>query len=101
MWVLPLAEGVAPTTAITQPDVQVAIRPEGEVPAVVIAGGLLLRQHDFLTGGVGPVRVLRHAEARYDGITGGVGVVHKEETRAGVLRMEGQPQQALLAAARP
>ena len=87
--------------AVAEGDVQVAGSVERELTAVVRDERLLLFEQDLLAVRIGQVRIGRDAEARDDreqGRTAHGGVVDEELAVAGVERVEGQPEQAALAA---
>ena len=50
-------ERISATTAVTYGNIEVAIRAESELSAVMIAAGLVLRQDNLRRVGVGHVRV--------------------------------------------
>ena len=93
---------VATATAIAEPDVQVAIRPECNVPAIVIGLGLVDLQDHLRSaerGSLAAILRLVFHDARHllPAIAGGIGEIHARIS--GPARMKGHAQQAHLAAA--
>ncbi len=96
---LAVALRVAAAAAVAEGDVEVTIRPEHDVAAIVVGVGLVDGQDDALAIGVRLVGVAgRHAPLRHDRGAIGVGVVGVEARVARIARMEGEAQQALLPA---
>src|SRR5262249_15850245 len=86
--------GVAGGAAVPHPDVELAVRPELELPAVVVRVRLLDEEELAQPpGGGAPVRT-RLADP---GVALDAGVVDVELVVRAVLRMEGHRQQPLLA----
>ena len=92
--------------AVAEADVEIAVRTEREVAAVVI--GERLRDERRPVGaapaqieprrGIGDDRVRRAAEARDDGVAGAVGEVDEEAAARRRVRRKREPEQSLLAA---
>ena len=89
---------VGPAT-IANADIQIAVRAEGHVPAVVIGVGLADSQYHARIGAISTVGIII-ADAEFSHARGVVGrrggVVHIEQAVLGKIGMEGQPQQAAL-----
>ena len=80
--------------AVSETDVEITVRPELDVAAVVTVGRLGDHEEDALPG-VGAVRVLlRNAELRQHGAEARSRVVHEEAPVGGEPGMEGQPEKA-------
>jgi hypothetical protein len=101
--VLRIAELIVAATAIAEADVEEAVGPEGEMPAVVVRRGLV---DDRLAAGPPQIETRRGTdrhggcgralEARDHGIAVGVGEVDEEVPGRLSIRGEGHAQQALL-----
>ena len=98
--VLRAIAGIAAATAVPEADVQVAIGTERELSALVVGERLRDVQEDLRRSRVGHVRIGRHAIAHERGVARGVRVVDVEQAVRRVVRMEGEAEQAALAAAR-
>jgi hypothetical protein len=99
---LPVLLRVAAAAAVARGDVEEAVRPERDLAAVVVGERLVVGEEDLLRGGVGDIRVGRHPVAgdhRLELAADGAGVVDEEFAVAGVVGMEGEPEEAALAAA--
>jgi hypothetical protein len=89
---------VTAAAAVAQSDVQVAIRAKRELPAVVVGKRLRLSQDHVSRIGIADVWILRrNSVAGHDGVARVVCVIDVEESVIGVVRVEGQAKQALLA----
>ena len=96
--VLRVAVRVPLRAAVTESDVQVAIRAESEHAAIVIGERLRLRQDDLGAGRIDLVGVvLPHAITRHNAVARGVRIAGVQAAAAGVVRREGQPQQSAFA----
>ena len=97
---LRVALRVVGVAAVAHADVEVAVRAELQLPAVVVGVRLGDRQEDGFAERVGAVTVeRRHVVPRHDGLSRTVGVVHEEETVGRVGRVKRGREQTLLAAA--
>src|SRR5262249_5998582 len=104
--ILRAVAGVAPCAAVTEADVQVTIRSEHEIAAIVIRKRL---RDERRTAGAAPPQVesrhrvrhrgiVRSPESRDDGVTGTVGEVDEEPAARRGVRRKREPQETLLAA---
>ena len=90
---------VAAAAAVAQSDVQVAIRAKGDLPAVVVGKRLRLSQDRVSRIGIADVWILRrNCVASHHGVARVVRVIDVEEAVIGVVGVESQAEQALLAA---
>ena len=97
--VLAVLQRVAATAAVAQPDVQVAVRAEGQLPAVVVGERVGQREQDALAGRVGRLQVGRGGQLGDDRrAVAGSAVVDEEAPVGGEVGVEGQAQQPALAA---
>jgi hypothetical protein len=96
--VLAVAVGVAARAAISKPDVEVAVRPEREMPAVVVRVRLVDREDHLGRPGIRPLRIVADPVARHDRVAANVRVVDVEAAVVGVVGFERESQEALLAA---
>ncbi len=97
--ILRVVRRVVGAAAVADADVEIAVAPEGEHAAVVVGGaGMRNGQHRSL-GGAGHVGVGRYPVLgnRERAVTA-TGVEHEEPAVGVVERVEGEPEQALLAA---
>jgi hypothetical protein len=99
--VLPVLEGIAAAAAVAGADVQIAVRPELEIAAVVIGLARVRdRQQDETAGAVRDVGIGGDVvPGDLDGAVALPRVVDEEEAVGRVVRMEGQPQEPALATA--
>ena len=86
-----IAEWIATTATVAQPDIQKPIRAEEQIAAVVIGERLFLRQNHRPAARIGYLRVTRDLVARNDGIAIGIGVIDVEEAVGRELWVKGQP----------
>jgi hypothetical protein len=96
--ILPGLLRVVAEAAVAHAEVQVAVGSEGDVPAVVVAREVL-DLDDERARRVGDVGVAADGEPANLGLAGVVGVAQVEDAARLVVGREGQPEQALLAAA--
>ena len=99
--VLPGALRVVRTATVADGDVEETIRPETDLPAVVIAEGLVDIENVHLApdqGRVGPLGIRLDSRRPCLSATVADRVIHKVETVAGKLRMKRQSQQSFLTA---
>ena len=98
--VLAIVVRVALAAAVTNADVEIAVRPELELSAVVVALAVMVdREHGPGAGYVGPVRIPACAPVLDDlNVVRAVGVVDVEPAAGLVVRRERHREQSLLAA---
>ena len=95
-----MAVGVVGGAAVAHPDVELAVGPELELPAVVVPERLVDREQGPAARRVRDVRVARGDRvARDHGVAREVRVVDEEEAVRAVVRVERRREQPLLAAA--
>ncbi len=95
---LPVVHRIAAAAAVAEPDVQEPVGPEGEHAAVVVRERLRDREEDARRRRLGDVGIRRAAILGDDGVARGVRIVHEEATCRHVLRLEGETEEAALAA---
>jgi len=89
---------ITSASTVAERDIQVAVRAESDLAAVVVRVGLVDGEEDHLRVGVGHVRILRDGEAADPCVAGGVRVVHEDLPVGGVLGMKGECEEPALAA---
>src|SRR5205814_5909710 len=78
--ILRVPVGVAGAAPVTQPDIEVAVRPENQVPTIVVGGGLSHVEQRGRDGGVSHVGVGGHLVTDDVGVAVAVGVVDVKVT---------------------
>ena len=93
----PLPSGSPAGAAVPEAEPQVAVGPEGELPAVVVREGLIHGEEDVLAGGVEHgcgIPVLRARQLRQHSVAVPVAVMHEGTWVIRPVGMEHQPEQA-------
>ena len=99
--ILAIPERIPAGAAVPEPEPQVAVRPEGELAAVVVREGLIHGEEDPLAGGVEhgcrlPVLCAGELGQHRVAVAAAAAVVHEGPSVFRPVRMEHQPEQAAL-----
>src|SRR3990172_8457664 len=97
--ILTVAVRIAAGSAIAKAKVEVAVRTEGQLSAVVVAVGLLNDQQHSLAVRIGGLALGGRGQLRQDGRAIGEAALVDEQASVGLeVRVEGEPQQTLFPA---
>ncbi len=92
---LTVAKGITRRAAVTESNVQVAVRAEGQSTAIMVAKGLIRAQYNYFAGWVGNVWIGCNPITCDDSIPTLIRVVDEEQSILGISWMKGQSEQAL------